>query len=95
MSLYTPVTENMKLDMRMNLKAKKVGIRQLNTVQYKVLEWPAAHGQSHLAMPLLIFGHLCRWNSKQIQILQMLAVRRKLQTSFRHSFLVRLCIKLL
>jgi len=24
MSLYTPVTENMKLDMRMNLKAKKV-----------------------------------------------------------------------
>ena len=26
MSLYTPVTENMKLDMRMNLKAKKVSL---------------------------------------------------------------------
>ena len=28
MSLYTPVTDNMKLDMRMNLKAKKVLIAQ-------------------------------------------------------------------
>lgn len=27
MSLYTPVTENMKLDMRMNLKAKKVELK--------------------------------------------------------------------
>ena len=34
MSLYTPVTENMKLDMRMNLKAKKVVCRQPDITQH-------------------------------------------------------------
>ena len=33
MSLYTPVTENMKLDMRMNVKAKKVVSLLVDTLQ--------------------------------------------------------------
>ena len=33
MSLYTPVTENMKVDMRMNVKAKKVVSLLVDTLQ--------------------------------------------------------------
>ena len=42
MSLYEPVTQNMKLDMRMNLKSKKVGSFLVSRVLPRCIFIPAA-----------------------------------------------------
>ncbi len=77
MELYQPITENMKLDMRMNLKNKKARpLLQLFSRQ--------------AAAVVDGWRLLCRWRSKRRRKIQTPARYKKLQTLCTHSFWVRI-----
>ena len=77
MSLYTPITEHMQLDMRMNLKSKKVGIGvHPPKLQFTIIPVARTHWLR------------CRWRSRQSLTRQISATSRRLQTLCMHSYWV-------
>ena len=73
LALYQPITENLKLDMRMNLKTRKVGLEHRRL-------WGGRTSRGSRAWHQALFA-ACRWRSRRRRRLLMQGISRRRQIS--------------